>query len=86
MDEQECGISRDAVAQFLSASGISTRNHFDPPIRLQHAFLPWGEKYCGRLPVTEGISQQVVCLPIFPALDDEGVDYVVECLYQAQRH
>lgn len=86
VDGPEVGVSRDQVVQLLIDSGISTRNYFDPPIHLQTAFLPWGEKYRGKLPVSERISRQVICLPIFPALSDDDVDYVVDCLEEATKN
>lgn len=86
INDQEFGVSRDAVVQHLTNRGISTRNYFDPPIHLQQAFLHWGAQYQGRLPVTERVAKQVICLPVYHALTDEDVDYVVECLAEAHRY
>jgi dTDP-4-amino-4,6-dideoxygalactose transaminase len=82
----EFGRGRDEVAEHLAQRGIDTKKYFDPPIHAQKAFAPWRERSQGRLPVTEQVAKKVLCLPIYPALTDDEVDYVIECLAEAGGH
>ncbi len=82
IDAEEFGASRDQVAEHLARRGVATKKYFDPPIHLQTAFEKWGQHYKGRLPVTEKIAKEVLCLPIYPALSEQDITYIVENIAQ----
>lgn len=86
VNTDETGLDRDTVVKHLTRCGISTRNYFHPPLHLQTALQPWGQSYRGALPVTEKIASEVICLPVYHALTDSEVDYIVECLVEAPRY
>jgi len=67
---------RDALMNYLMAEGIMTKVYF-PPIHLTKFYKSLGFNE-GDLPKTEEISSQVLSLPIFPSLTNEGMDYIVE--------
>jgi dTDP-4-amino-4,6-dideoxygalactose transaminase len=66
---------RDALQQRLKADGISTAVHYPRPIHLQPAMAAAGGA-AGDLPVSEQLSREVLCLPLYPELAAEDVDRV----------
>jgi dTDP-4-amino-4,6-dideoxygalactose transaminase len=65
---------RDALARHLADDGIGTAILYPVPIHRQTAYT---ERYGNlSLPVTERLSETLLCLPIYPELSDEQVDYV----------
>lgn len=69
---------------YLSENGIGTGAFYPVPLHLQKAFIELGYQE-GDLPVAEGVCRRSVCLPVFPELREEEVDYIIEkiCLYFA---
>lgn len=72
---------REALAQALSSVGVQTAVQYPIPLHLTRAyeFLGHGK---GDFPVCERACDEIISLPIFPDLDDTGVDYVVEQIGQ----
>ena len=60
---------RDEVRAALAAQAIPTVIHYPLPMHLQPAYSAWGEGP-GSLPVSEGVSRQVLCLPMHADLDE----------------
>ena len=58
---------RDALAEHLKARGIGTAIHYPRPIHLQASMASAGGK-AGDLPVSEQLSREVLCLPLYPEL------------------
>jgi len=58
---------RDGLIEELKKHGVATAVHYPRPIHLQPAMGPAGGKV-GDLPVSEGLSREVVCLPLYPEL------------------
>jgi len=67
---------RDDLAKYLAEKGITTKVYFYP-VHLTH-FYKNELKYDCNLPVTEGMSRQVLTLPMYPSLTMEEIDYIVE--------
>jgi dTDP-4-amino-4,6-dideoxygalactose transaminase len=63
---------RDALAEHLKARGIGTAIHYPRPIHLQASMAPAGGR-AGDLPVSEQLSREVLCLPLYPELPLEDV-------------
>jgi dTDP-4-amino-4,6-dideoxygalactose transaminase len=63
---------RDALQAHLKARGISTAVHYPRPIHLQPAMASAGGRV-GDLPVSERLSAEVLCLPLYPELPLEAV-------------
>ncbi len=70
---------RDAVFETLRAAGIGVGIHYPIPIHLQEAYaeLGYGE---GSFPHTERLAKRVLSLPMFPELDEDQIDYVVDAI------
>jgi dTDP-4-amino-4,6-dideoxygalactose transaminase len=66
---------RDALAAHLRARGIGTAVHYPRPIHLQPAMAAAGGKE-GDLPVSERLSREVLCLPLYAELALSDVERV----------
>jgi dTDP-4-amino-4,6-dideoxygalactose transaminase len=63
---------RDALAEHLKARGIGTAIHYPRPIHLQGSMAVAGGRP-GDLPVSEQLSREVLCLPLYAELPLEDV-------------
>jgi dTDP-4-amino-4,6-dideoxygalactose transaminase len=63
---------RDALADHLKTRGIGTAIHYPRPIHLQPSMASAGGR-AGDLPVSEQLSREVLCLPLYPELPLEEV-------------
>ena len=72
---------RDKLLNYLKDHGIGTLIHYPVPVHLQRAYLM---KFRGsdNLPVTERTAKEILSLPIYPELEDEQVEKVVEVIKQ----
>jgi dTDP-4-amino-4,6-dideoxygalactose transaminase len=71
--------SNEKLAAFLTSRGVGNGSYYPVPIHLQKAFEYLGYKQ-GDLPVSEMLSAQTVCLPVFPELKSEEREYVAETI------
>ena len=63
---------RDGLQARLKGEGIATAVHYPRPIHLQPAMAPAGGRP-GDLPVSERLSREVLCLPLYPELPLDDV-------------
>ena len=56
--------------------------HFDPPVHLQPFYKDNGWKE-SELKVTENVSKTIVTLPMFPDMEKEQLDFMIEAVKQA---
>lgn len=68
---------RTALAAALKEKGVQTAVQYPIPLHLTPAYAGFGAG-AGDLPVCERACEEIISLPIYPDLDDDGVDYVVE--------
>lgn len=80
IDEHEYGKTRDEVYFLLRKYNIFSRRYFYPLISQFPTYrnLPSAEKGC--LARAETVAEQVLCLPIFPDLTFDTVDYICNLL------
>jgi len=72
-------ISREHFqSNMLEKHGIDIRSLYYPPIHLQPLYRSMFGYKEGMLPVTENITNRVVCLPIFSQMTDNEIENVVE--------
>lgn len=65
--------NRDAIAGQLKENGIPTAIYYPKPMHLQSAYLDCGDGV-GSLPVSEMLSDRILCLPMHPYLDEKTID------------
>ena len=63
---------------YLLNQGIQTSVHY-PPVHL-FAYYRSTMRQDAELPLTEYVGQREVTLPLFPAMDEQQIDYVVDCM------
>jgi dTDP-4-amino-4,6-dideoxygalactose transaminase len=80
IDEQQAGISRDALADCLLAANIETKKYFYPPLHQQKLYRQYGWKTSTRLTATDLIASRVLSLPIYESLSDETVAAVANAI------
>jgi len=72
---------RDGLRKFLEDEGITTLMHYPIPVHLQVAYNELGYKE-GDLPVTERMANEILSLPMHPAVTKRGVAYVGQKIRQ----
>ncbi|AJE98124.1 DegT/DnrJ/EryC1/StrS family aminotransferase [Pandoraea apista] len=75
-------LSRDALYQRLKDNGINARRYFYPLISDFPMYRGLPSAARGNLPVAAQAADQVMCLPIYPALTDDQVMDVVDVIRQ----
>lgn len=69
-------LSRDEFFNKLLEKNIITRKYFYPLISEMTAY----KIYCRNTPNAYNLSQEVLCLPMYPSLTDEEVDYIIDII------
>lgn len=78
VDEQRCGLSRDALMEALKMQGIGTGLHF----RAAHTQKYYRQRFPVSLPDTEWNSEHICSLPLFPDMTDDDTSRVISALHQ----
>jgi len=68
---------RDALREYLSERGVATEVYYPLPLHLQQCFLYLGHKE-GSFPESERAANSTLALPIYPGLEPERQEYVVQ--------
>jgi len=71
------GRNRDAVKARLAEAGIETQIHYPTPAHLQPAYADLGYAK-GSFPITEGYSEEILSLPLYPELREEEIMTVAQ--------
>jgi dTDP-4-amino-4,6-dideoxygalactose transaminase len=71
--------NREELQKGLTAARVQTGVHYPIPIHLQPAYASLNYKR-GDLPVTEGLAERVLSLPMFPELSDAQIDRVSQVI------
>jgi perosamine synthetase len=74
-------LDRDRVFAALRAEGIGANVHYAPVY--WHSFYQARGYRKGLCPVAERVSQQILTLPMFPAMTEDDVNRVVEAVTRA---
>ncbi|MGR3896717.1 MULTISPECIES: DegT/DnrJ/EryC1/StrS family aminotransferase [Pseudomonas] len=77
-------LSRDGLYQALKDSNIFARRYFYPLISDFPMYRGMQSAQRGNLPVAAKVSDKVLCLPIYPALEDAELQAVVTVIQRAQ--
>jgi perosamine synthetase len=70
---------RDRFASMLAERGIGTAIYYPIPVHRQKSYLAlgYGDQ---RLPITERLTEEILSIPVHPALTDAEVDTVIEAV------
>lgn len=70
---------RDAMAEHLKAASIPTAVYYPRPMHLQAAYRDFAEGP-GSLPVSEGLCERILSLPMHPYLTPEVIDRIADAI------
>lgn len=70
-------LNRDALYQKLQDNGIYARRYFYPLISDFPMYRGMPSAAHANLPVASRVANEVICLPIYPALSDGQVDFIL---------
>jgi dTDP-4-amino-4,6-dideoxygalactose transaminase len=73
------GKYRDSVKNQMQEQGVNSMIYYPLPLHLQPVYKNLGYQP-GQLPVAEQASQEVLSLPMFPELEQEQQDKVIDTL------
>jgi Predicted pyridoxal phosphate-dependent enzyme apparently involved in regulation of cell wall biogenesis len=77
--------NRDEMINYLNNKGISTGTYYPVPLHLQEAF-----KYLkyqkGDLPNAEYLSERTFAIPMFPELNNDEIDYIINAIKRFGEH
>ncbi|AEF24127.1 DegT/DnrJ/EryC1/StrS family aminotransferase [Pseudomonas fulva] len=73
-------ISRDDLYQKLKNNGIFARRYFYPLISEFPMYRERPSAHRGNLPIASAAAQQVLCLPIYPALVEQDLQRIVNLI------
>ena len=73
---------RDRVRNALENEGIATGIYYSVPLHLQPAYEGYGGGR-GSLPVSEGVSEKILSLPMHPYLDEETINRICRTTVRA---
>ncbi len=71
--------NRDQVCEGMKQKGIGVLIHYPIPLHLQEAYKELGHK-AGDFPIAEGVSREILSLPMFPHMTKKQIKYVCDCL------
>lgn len=80
VNEPLTGISRDVLVQRLHEQGIIARRYFHPGCHRMEPYRSNDPSAGLRLPVTEHLSDRLMCLPTGTSLTSADVDRVCSCI------
>lgn len=70
---------REELCNFLKTKGIATGIYYPVPMHLQKVFKPLGYKE-GDCPNAEYLSKRTFALPMFPELEAEEINYIINAV------
>lgn len=80
IDKKAYGISRDALYEKLKTFGIFGRRYFYPLISTFSAYKGLDSASPKNIPIAHKLADQVLCIPMYAALDDAGIQKVIEVI------
>jgi dTDP-4-amino-4,6-dideoxygalactose transaminase len=81
----EFPLARDALYEALKANGIFTRRYFYPLLSNLPMYRELGSAAPANLPVANRAAEQILCLPIYPTLNEADQDRVIEAILALAR-
>ncbi len=80
INEKEFGISRDELYEKLKEYNIFCKRYFYPLISQFPMYKDLDSSHPDNIPLATKITEEVICLPIYPELKDDQMKLVVQCV------
>lgn len=80
INKEKYGMSRDELYEKLKLNKIFARKYFYPLISHFPPYKSMKSAEANNLPIAENIAEQVICLPIYPDLEQENIEYICNIL------
>ncbi|PXW93687.1 dTDP-4-amino-4,6-dideoxygalactose transaminase [Sphaerotilus hippei] len=80
--DEQYGLSRDALYERMRSRGVHARRYFYPLLSEMPMYRGLPSAARDRLPNARLAAQQVLCLPIYPALEDLDVQRVIDLIVE----
>ena len=85
VDGKKYGVDRDTIYKKLQQHKIFCRRYFYPLISQFPTYRGLESARSDRLRVAEQITLQVICLPLYPELENNTIDYICNLLAEPNR-
>lgn len=85
LDPDLFGLTRNELADALTAEGIETRKYYAPPVHRQTAYRQFADEN-GALINTEILSENCLCLPMWSHLDIKIVEKICSAISRIQKY
>jgi dTDP-4-amino-4,6-dideoxygalactose transaminase len=76
IDKEKYGKSRDEVYEMLKEHNVFGRRYFYPLISQFPIYKGLESSQPGKMKIAENITEQVICLPIYPELDSDNINKI----------
>ena len=76
MIDNQYGSSRDLLHEYLLMNNIYSRRYFFPLISDFPMYRGYASAQHNNLPNAKLVSNQILCLPIYPDLMDDDIDFI----------
>lgn len=86
VDEKQFGLTRDQLAQALTAEKIETRNYYDPPCHAQKYWQNRCRIGAATLPVTDRLGRGALTIPLQGNMSNIEIEKLVLALQTAHKH
>ena len=80
VDAEQYGMTRDELYEKMKAANVYGRRYFYPLITAFEPYKDYPSAAPQNLPVATKIADQVICLPMHHALNDEEIRRVTNCI------
>ena len=70
---------REGMLSKLKDKGVATGVYYPVPLHLQKVYKDLGYKE-GDMPVSEYLSHRTFAIPVYPELNEEQINYIIECV------
>ena len=86
VDDDLFGLNRDQLFLALKAENVNARKYFYPPLHQHDAYTNMPDLVRHELPVTEDISDRILCLPIYSDMSESLAEDMCTIIKRVHTH
>ncbi len=75
---EDSGFTRNELTSYLEQNGIETRNLFSGNLTRQPAYMDIEKRQVGELRNTDYVMENTFFIGVYPGLDREQIDYIID--------